>query len=59
MNYWEKEQKYRLDFVNEMIRYAENINPDHESAEFAAALETWVKISASKFKDAWHCENSD
>lgn len=59
MNYWEREQKYRLAFIDEMVKYAEKINPDHESKEFADALEIWVKEYADKFKAQWNNENPE
>lgn len=59
MNYWEREQKYRLDFVTEMIKFAEKINPDHESAEFADALETWVREYSAKFREYWCIKNPE
>lgn len=59
MNRWEREQKYRLEFVDEMVRYAEKINPDHDSEEFAAALSAWVKDYGIAFDKDWHNKNPE
>lgn len=59
MNLWEKKHKYTMDSVSAMIAYAESINPDHDSSEFAEALYYWAKNLSDDYERQWQKDNAD
>ena len=59
MNPWEKRHKHALDSVSAMVAYAESVNPDHESKEYADALLYWAEYIADNFNAQWQIDNMD
>lgn len=59
MSPWEKQHKHALDSVSAMIAYADSVNSDHESKEFADALIYWVENMADDFNRQWQIDNMD
>ena len=59
MSPWEKKHKHALDSVSAMVAYAESVNPDHDSPEFAKALYYWVKKLSDDYERQWQKDNAD
>lgn len=56
MNIFERKTKFQQDEMVEMIRYAETINKDHDSKEFADALLYWVHNYLDEFRRNWEAQ---
>jgi len=59
MSPWEKQHKHALDSVSAMVAYADSVNPDHESQEFANALKYWIDNIADDFNRQWLIDNAE
>lgn len=59
MSPWEKQHKHALDSVSAMVAYADSVNSDHESQEFAYALKYWIDNIADDFNKQWLIDNVD
>lgn len=59
MSPWEKQHKHTLDSVSAMVAYADSVNPDHESQEFANALKYWIDNIADDFNKQWLIDNAE
>lgn len=57
MNKWEKRQKYTLDMIDAMIKYAKLINPDTDSKEYQDALFDFATNKSKDYKLNWEKEN--
>ena len=59
MSPWEKQHKHALDSVSAMVAYADSVNPDHESQEFANALKYLIDNIADDFNKQWIIDNAE
>ena len=57
MTKWELERKFQLDFIDEMIRYGETKNKNHESDEFKKAIWDWVQNDFDRYRQDWEERN--
>lgn len=57
MTKWELERKFQFDFIDEMIRYGESKNKNHDSDEFKKAMWDWVQNEFDRYRRDWEEKN--